>query len=736
MLALLLLGAVLGCSNLGQKIASVSSDSRTEDLRHWERRDDNRKSLLVFVHGFNSARDTAWDQFPSLVREDNGFDDFNILLYGYPTRVCRQPTDVRHAGEGLASYLMSVAPQYDNVVFVSHSMGGLIVLNALLTVHKNDSSYFDRSRVRVLTFGTPHGGVPEASYLELVCENRQAQDMRVLNQPLYDLKESWSRTFGRGTGTKAETDFRRIPVTAFYGMEDRFVPQPSACQGFEQYCFQVDGNHITMVKPRANQDHMAYRKTREVAVSLRQVRPVAMPVVEGKVRVAVLPFENLTDVKPLREGMALSLTDGFLNSNNVVAYNERPILTRLLSERNLTGDSAYGESDVLSIGESIGVDFVIWGAIQKYQWEPFRATVRLVEMKGRKVLRPTFEAASEDVSQLQKLIFNQLIAVLDNGISRAGHQRALDVLAATRNLTAYEHYVKGRNAVVLSTPQGYEQAAKWYEDALRVDPNYSLAWAGLASAYVFWGFERSWNNQAHQELYDRALKAARRAVDLDPSISETHRALALVYAYWLPPRRQEAEEEARKALAINPNDYEAYFAIAKARDGDEAYLLKAIEINPNYVLAYGWLVTRVYLQSGRLDKAIEVGGKILALSPDNAVTYGNLAGIYLMKGQFEAAIENGRRAIKLKPDLQPAHRILGFAYFSQGSYAEGRDALVEAVRLNDRDAEAHAGLATVYELMGLIPDAIRQWERCLTVESSPTAIVEFATERLKELRAK
>lgn len=160
-----------------------------------------------------------------------------------------------------------------------------------------------------------------------------------------------------------------------------------------------------------------------------------------------------------------------------------------------------------------------------------------------------------------------------------------------------------------------------------------------------------------------------------------------------------------------------------------------VEINPEYLLAYNWLTTRVYNRPEQMDKAIEASKKILALNPDHAVTYANLAYLYLQKKMPDTAIENGIRAIKLKPDLQFAHSVLGYAYFNRRSYTEARTALLESVRLNARDAKANFTLARVHEELGDRTDAIRQWERYLSIGSLPPADAEFANQRLKALRA-
>jgi tetratricopeptide (TPR) repeat protein len=744
-LSLLTFALLQGCAETASRVESVFDvkKARTEDLRKWvrpekvqdqPRPDKARNHLVVFVHGFNSSIEAAWADFPALVKEDQEFAPFNILLFGYPTKVCGQVADIWRSGELLASYLKSIAPDYDSLILVGHSMGGLVILNGLATLQQDAPALFEQVSFKVLTFGTPFAGVPGSDLLLLLCENKQVEGMEALNDTLSRLHRSWQQRFGEGTGRGKES--RLVPVYAHFGHEDYFVPRGSACAGFEKYCEGVDGNHATMVKPAGNRDLLAYRKVRYHAKFLKPPRPSTMPVVEGKVRVAVLPFENLTDEQHLRDGMVVSLTDSFLNSSNIIAYNERARLNRLVSERGIDNRSGYGESDVLGIGESVGADFVIWGTIQKYQRERYRATVRLVEMKGKKILKPPVEEASDSVVDLQKAIYGRLVTVLDNGISNDRFQRGLDVLAATRSLKAYEFYVKGQNSFILTTPEGYEDAIKWYGEAIRIDSKYSLAWAGMASAYVYWGYERSWNGQSYQEYYDKALEAAQKSVALDPDLSETHRALAMVYAYWLPPKREQAEAEAQRALSINPNDYEAHFAIAKARDGDEKHLLKAIEINPDYILAYNWLSTRIYNKPERMDEAINASKKILALNPKHATTYANLASFYLEKSMLGSAIESGEQAVKLKPDLQFAYLVLGVAYFQERSYPKAQAALLRALKLKEKDATAHFMLARVHEATGQTVAAIDQWEKYLALGAYSREDETYARERLKVLRSK
>ena len=76
----------------------------TENLREWKREDPQRKKLIVFVHGFNSSKKGAWGQFPDLVKDDSdNFDAYNIHLFGYPSKGCRNVNDIQDEGEYPAS---------------------------------------------------------------------------------------------------------------------------------------------------------------------------------------------------------------------------------------------------------------------------------------------------------------------------------------------------------------------------------------------------------------------------------------------------------------------------------------------------------------------------------------------------------------------------------------------------------------------------------------------------------
>ncbi|MBC7840013.1 MAG: alpha/beta hydrolase [Nitrospiraceae bacterium] len=222
--------------------ASVPS----EQLRAWERH-EGKANLLVFAHGFNSSRAEAWGRFIPLIKADKGFDEYDILSYGYPQQVCFQTNDIRDVGAHLKSELTVELPNYDTAIFVGHSMGGLVVLHALLELGGSNAELISNKRLRVMSLGTPYYGATLASIFGPYCPNSQAEAMKVLSKESARLMQDWRQ---RG----------KIPVFPFYGgLEDKVVSQASACGIAPDICESVDGDHETIAKP-LDREHLTYRK--------------------------------------------------------------------------------------------------------------------------------------------------------------------------------------------------------------------------------------------------------------------------------------------------------------------------------------------------------------------------------------------------------------------------------------------------------------------------------------------
>lgn len=269
---LLLVGQMFfssGCSIVEKLIEQVGSlrGTTTEGDREYLREDVRNDKLIIFVHGFNSSKSKAWVNFPSLVRDDDELRDFNIVLYGYRTKLCIESGSIREEGNLLASFLHDIIrgnhQKPRRVVLVGHSMGGLVIMRALLTLERDHPEVLHEHDFRVATFGTPYMGVENTRLLPPFCGNKQTEGLALFNADLFETTQEFAQRFNQGQEGRRITP--SVPLYTFYGKDDKLVPPASACGYNAKHCQVVDGDHTAIVKPETRK-HLAYSKVRLISL--------------------------------------------------------------------------------------------------------------------------------------------------------------------------------------------------------------------------------------------------------------------------------------------------------------------------------------------------------------------------------------------------------------------------------------------------------------------------------------
>jgi hypothetical protein len=226
-----------------------------------------RRLLLVMVHGFSSSSNQGWGEFPRIIKseKDTAFSGFNVLRYEYGSTICRNNADISDRGDGLKSFLSDDLKNYDGMIIMGHSLGGLVAMHGLINLAKAHHPSLKRIPVTVMTFGTPHLGVEGAErlgYLGFLCTDKQAKDVEVFNRSSRELRKDWDSYFGGNE--------YRVTIRTFYGSDDTFVSQDSACGRFTE-CEQINPvNHVMIVKP-SDTNHLAYKKLRVQADSMKDL---------------------------------------------------------------------------------------------------------------------------------------------------------------------------------------------------------------------------------------------------------------------------------------------------------------------------------------------------------------------------------------------------------------------------------------------------------------------------------
>lgn len=378
--------------------------------------------------------------------------------------------------------------------------------------------------------------------------------------------------------------------------------------------------------------------------------------------VAVLPFEN-------KSGNAESeyLSDGLAES---LIYRLSQLSNLRVSPRSSVFRYKGKEMDAEIIGNELGVDAVMSGRLTQ-RGDNLTISVDLIDVKNKKTLwGEQFERKTTDLLTTQREIASAITEKLQVRLS--GKDTSGITKQYTSNNEAYQLYLQGRYFWGKRSSGNLKKATELLRAATEKDPQFALAYAGLADCYVvsyYYVGERPREQMAFAKSY------AAKAIQLDPTLAEPHATLA--FASWLLDwDRVTAEKE----------------------------FLQAIELNPNYPTAHHWY-SRYLRGIGRVDEAFREIKRAEQLDPLSLVIINNVAENHIDRGDLNAATRECQRMIDLDPNFWPGHQTLGILMVKQNRYADALAEAQKSVGLANRSNAPLALLGHVYARMGRRSDA-------------------------------
>ena len=286
--------------------------------------------------------------------------------------------------------------------------------------------------------------------------------------------------------------------------------------------------------------------------------PPAMTPTEDAKSIAVLPFTDLSPAHDQRH-----FCDG-------VAEELINTLTRLQQMRVVSRAMAFDfreDDDVRDLGTKLGVRHVLRGSVRK-SGDRLRITVHLVDTrKGHHVWSEKYDRELGDIFALQEEIAEKTARVV-LGVMGDSNRDALK--STPVRIDAYEFHLRGRQHLAEATPESFDAAVGMFELAIDFDAEYARAHAGLADALA-----ELYTIRGDHELRRRAEAAAKRAVELEPSLADTH--ISLGHVFTAEEKYDDAARELRLAMSINPRSSEAYYRLGHLRVR-EAKLDEAAEL--------------------------------------------------------------------------------------------------------------------------------------------------------------
>jgi eukaryotic-like serine/threonine-protein kinase len=416
--------------------------------------------------------------------------------------------------------------------------------------------------------------------------------------------------------------------------------------------------------------------------------------------VAVLPFENNTG-NPEADYLGEGITESIINSlaqlpqvrvvprNSVFRYKDRDmdprsigkelrVRTVLVGRISLTGDRLIVRTELIDVAK----EALLWGD----QFNRQRSQI--------------FEVQDEIASEISEKLRLRLTPSDKKRLRK--HQ--------TRNTDAYYLYLKARYFWNKRTPAAFNQAILYYQEAITMDREFALAYAGLADCHIVLG---SFAIIPMAESFPTAKVAAEKALALDASLAEAHTSMAIILSIYERQWRT-GENEFRKSISLR-SDYAtahhwySFCLCAMGRVSEAiAEISKAEELDPLSPIILTNFGTVLYW-ARQYDRALEQYHKVLSLSPDFWTAYWMLGSVYEQTGNYREAAEEMRTAMKFFPGSSALLAAsLARVHALSGSPDQALDLINQMKSRDEARVNCPYHLAMVYAALGL-NDIAFQW---------------------------
>lgn len=339
--------------------------------------------------------------------------------------------------------------------------------------------------------------------------------------------------------------------------------------------------------------------------------------------------------------------------------------------------------DIREIGKRLGVNTILEGSVQK-SGKTLRITAQLINVEdGYHIWSKRYERELEDVFSIQNEIAQNIVQALKITLSKEEKNNLKKI--KTQNITAYDYYMRGRDYYYTAHHDKVQLSIPMFRKAIQTDPNFTLAYVGLADSYsqLYMYFERTESN------LNEALLASKKALELDPNLADSHSSRAIA----LSQNKQftEAEKEFEIAIQLNPRLYQAYYEYA-----------------------------RMFKSLGKHIESVELFKKASLIEPDNYQPLLFLTSAYSDLNMIDEMIKSNKQTIKVlmnhlefNPDNSRA-LYLGAGVLITANEPEKALLWIEkAISINPDEISVLYNAACIYSLLGKIDKALDYFDKAI-----------------------
>lgn len=413
--------------------------------------------------------------------------------------------------------------------------------------------------------------------------------------------------------------------------------------------------------------------------------------------IAVLPLENLSH-ETEQEYFADGMTEELIASLTKIGALHVTSRTSVMRYKRTN-------KSVSQVARELNVEGIVEGTVQR-SGDRVRITAQLIHAQtDQQLWAESYDRELKDVLVLQDEVARAIATEIKITLTP---QEQLSLTAVRPvNPGAYEAYLKGRYYWNKRSAEGIKKASDYFQQAIDQQPNYGLAYAGLADC----NSGLSWHGFASPtEALPRAKASALKAIEIDPGSGEAHASLALVLSHqrnW-----GEAEKEFLRALQLSPKYanvhhwYGDYLSIVGRQEEAIVEAKRAFELDPLSPIINTWLGLRYY-QARRYDEAMEQGRRVLEFDPSFAPAHLLLGQAYVQKGMYAEAISELQSATSLSGDSPIYVAQVGVAYAAAGKNTQALTVIDQLEKMARQKYVSPYGVAQVYAALGDKQNALR-----------------------------
>lgn len=385
-------------------------------------------------------------------------------------------------------------------------------------------------------------------------------------------------------------------------------------------------------------------------------------------RIAVMPFANMSP-DAADEYFADGMTEELISTMSKIEQFEVISRTSVMQFKK-------NPKPIKDVSRELDVGTVLEGSVRK-SGNKLRVTVQMIDAsRDRHMWTESYDRDLKDVFSIQSEIAKTVAEELKVRIVPS--ERARLEKKPTANAEAFNLYLKGRYFFNERTKDALQKAIQYFTEAIKRDPGYARAYAGLADCCTI---QENWGYISPAEAGTKRRAYATKAIELDDSLPEAHVALASI-------------------MSSTEWNWE----------GAEREFKRAIELNPNYATAHHWYANAILGLSGRHDEAIRELREAMKLDPLSPMISANLGDQFLQTGRYREAEDQFRSVLETAPDFAYAHSRLGLALLKESRFEEAISEIERSIDI-DRSGPVLPDLIYAYRIAGRREDAERLLEQ-------------------------